>query len=373
VRREMEIVYVTHDSLSEGIGMSQIVPVLLGLTKAGFSVGVISCEKRKPPSQLVEMLGDQNILWKPINFGRNGAIGGVGRIVRIGLNLPSAKVYHCRGDISATATSLRTKKPFLWDVRGLWLDQKIIQSNLQKKYLVIFFAKLLEKRSASKASAVSTLTSAVYPVLRSRHPKMTSKHSVIPTCTDLNKFAFSPSLPAKKTLLLSGVFNNYYDLDVTRGFIQKYKESFNLLVIWCHGVEAVRSELGVGESTVKVLTQSDMPDEIANSSFGLAICKENVGESLLGVMPTKVAEFLSTGRPVVVSKGLGDLDLMLSEFKAGIVLNSGSLDKSVAELEILLQDPSTPLRCRELAEKYFSMELAVEKYVAVLKGLIDSN
>jgi len=369
----MEIVYVTHDSLSEGIGMSQIVPVLLGLSKSGFSVGVISCEKRQPSQQLVEVLSQEDIFWKPIKFGRNGAIGGVGRIVRIGLNLPSAKVYHCRGDISATATSLRTRKPFLWDVRGLWLDQKIIQSNLQKKYLVIFLAKLLEKRAASKASAVSTLTSAVYPVLRSRHPKMTSKHSVVPTCTDLNKFAFSPLLPTENILLLSGVFNNYYDLEVTRQFIQKFKASFNLSVIWCHGVEAERSELGVGESTIKVLTQSDMPDEIANSSFGLAICKENIGESLLGVMPTKVAEFLATGRPVVVSKGLGDLDFMLSEFKAGVVLNSDCLDDSVSELETLLQDRSTPARCRDLAEKYFSMELAVEEYVAVLKGLIDSN
>jgi glycosyltransferase involved in cell wall biosynthesis len=369
----MDVVYVTHDSLSEGIGMSQIVPVLLGLSKSGFSVGVVSCEKRKPSPQLVQLLSQQNISWKPIRFGRNGAIGGVGRIFRLALNLPAAKVYHCRGDISATATSLRTRKPFLWDVRGLWLDQKIIQSNLQKKHLVVFFAKLLERRSASKASAVSTLTSAVYPVLRIRHPKMTSKHSVIPTCTDLNKFALSPLLPKKNTLLLSGVFNNYYDLELTRQFIQKCKESLNAYVVWCHGIEAERSELGVGESTVKVLTQFEMPAEIANSSFGLAICKEHVGESILGVMPTKVAEFLATGRPVVVSKGIGDLDFMLSEFEAGIVLNSESLDESVADLEKLLRDPSTPSRCRKLAEKYFSMDLAVEKYFDILQDLIDSN
>ena len=369
----MDVVYVTHDSLSEGIGMSQIIPVLSGLSKAGFLVGVISCEKRNPPSQLTQMLSEQNILWKPIKFGRNGAIGGVGRIVRIALNLPAAKVYHCRGDISATATSLRTRKPFLWDVRGLWLDQKIIQSNIQKRHLVIFFAKQLEKRASSKASAVSTLTTAVYPILRSRHPKMTSNHRVIPTCTDLNKFKYSPSLPTENILLLSGVFNNYYDLEVTKQFIQKCKESFNVEVVWCHGVEAERSELGVGETTVKVLSQSEMPNEIANSTFGLAICKENVGESLFGVMPTKVAEFLATGRPVVVSRGIGDLDSMLSEFNAGIVLNSERLDDSVTALEKLLQDPSTPLRCRELAEKYFSMELAVDKYSAVLKDLIDSN
>ncbi len=373
MKSKLDVVYVTHDSLSEGIGMSQIVPVLLGLSKSGFSVGVVSCEKRNPSPQLIEILSEKNIFWKPIRFGRNGAIGGVGRILRLALNLPSAKVYHCRGDISATATSIRTRKPFLWDVRGLWLDQKIILSNLQKKHLVIFFAKLLEKRSASKASAVSTLTAAVYPVLRARNPKMTSKHSVIPTCTDLDKFAFSPSLPKENTLLLSGVFNNYYDLDVTRQFIQKCKESLNVLVVWCHGIEAERSELGVGESTIKVLTQTEMPAEIKNASFGVAICKNHVGESLLGVMPTKVAEFLATGRPMVVTKGIGDLDFMLAEFKAGIVLNSESLDESVSELKKLLLDPTTPARCRELAEKYFSMDLAVEKYFEVLKGLIDSN
>ena len=81
--------------------------------------------------------------------------------------------------------------------------------------------------------------------------------------------------------------------------------------------------------------------------------------------------FLATGRPVVVSRGLGDLDSMLSKFKAGIILNSERPDESVAELKTLLQDPATPLRCRELAEKYFSMERAVEEYVKILKGLID--
>ena len=51
-----------------------------------------------------------------------------------------------------------------------------------------------------------------------------------------------------------------------------------------------------------------MRNEIAQSSFGLALCKTNIGDSLKGVMPTKIAEFLSVGRPVVVSEGIGDLE-----------------------------------------------------------------
>ena len=46
MKQKLDILYVTHDSLLEGIGMSQIVPVIIGLSKAGWRVGVISCEKK---------------------------------------------------------------------------------------------------------------------------------------------------------------------------------------------------------------------------------------------------------------------------------------------------------------------------------------
>jgi glycosyltransferase involved in cell wall biosynthesis len=368
-----DVVYVTHDSLAEGIGMSQIVPLLIGYADKGLRVGVISCEKVKAPIELQQTLGQHGIYWKPIKFGRYGPLGGLGRVFRLAFFLPRAKVFHCRGDISATATSIRTRKPFIWDVRGLWLDQKIILSGLERRVVIIRVAKFLEKRAAAKATAVTTLTSAVYPVLRRRHPNLTRNHSVIPTCVDLTKFSFSPIPPQKRNLLLSGVFNDYYDLEKTKKFTALLKRDSSIHITWCHGKEAMRESLGVGEDEIKTLTQPEMPKEIANSSFGLAICKENSGESLLGVMPTKVAEFLATGRPVVVSAGIGDLDSMLIEFGAGVVL-SASLEHDINLLEKLLLDPQTSYRCRALAEFYFSMDLAVNKYYRILSDLgIDVN
>jgi glycosyltransferase involved in cell wall biosynthesis len=372
MKKELDVVYVTHDSLSEGIGMSQIVPLLIGLSNKGFRVGVISCEKVSPPRALRETLIQSGILWKPINFGRFGALGGVGRILRIASKLPKASVYHCRGDISATATSLRTRSPFIWDVRGLWLDQKIILSNLGRAKFIIRIAKLLEKRAATKASAVTTLTAAVYPVLLRRHPGLTHKHSVIPTCVDLIKFPFIPDLPKEKNLLLSGVFNNYYDLDKTKLFISRIKKELDITITWCHGKEADRQTLEVGEEVIKTMIQTEMPAEIANASFGVAFCKEDAGESLLGVMPTKVAEFLATGRPVVVSRGIGDLGGILTKHQAGIILDQ-NVDKAIQELKELLVDPKMPIRCRKLAEEHFSMEKAIDAYYAILLELIKST
>ena len=82
-------------------------------------------------------------------------------------------------------------------------------------------------------------------------------------------------------------------------------------------------------------------------------------------MPTKVAEFLACGRPVVVNRGLGDFDEYLREFNAGVILDGSRCDagEKAQKLLELLSDPETPYRCRELAEKYFDIKDGAKKYL----------
>lgn len=369
MKKKLDIVYVTHDSLAEGIGMSQIVPVVLGLSKLGWKVGVISCEKKECPRDIQLEFEKAEIDWIPLKFGKTGALGGVRRLFRIALNLPPARAFHCRGDLAATAVVLRYRGVFLWDVRGLWIDQKLVIGSISTNRYLILLAKQMERIAARKARAISTLTLAVYPVLKKRHSFISQPHYVIPTCTDLVKFEFSEKFPPEKKLLLSGVFNNYYDLPATEAFIRSFRKVLPLKVTWCHGAEAEKQSLGIGEDEIKVLRQSEMLDEIQSSSFGIALCKSDIGESLSGVMPTKVAEFLAVGRPVVVSKGIGDLDELLISTRTGVVLN-GDLDAAIESLISLLADKETPARCRELAEKHFSMATAVLKYDLIFRELI---
>ena len=361
MKRKLDILYVTHDSLLEGIGMSQIVPVITGLSKAGWRVGVISCEKKADTQTLEEVLLSHNIQWKILPFGRVGALGGVGRLIRIAIGLPPARAHHCRGDLAAVACVLRWRKNILWDVRGLWIDQKLIIGSIRNNLAVIFFARKLELIASLNARAVTTLTKAVYPILKKRNPKLTNFHAVIPTCTDLEKFSFEAKFPSRKNLLLSGVFNDYYDLSAMKSFISELKNISPFIVTWCHGHEAIRSTLDVGEDAIKILKQDEMQREIADSSFGIAICKKNIGDSLSGVMPTKIAEFLAVGRPVLVSEGVGDLEELLLLSNTGVILRENTLI-AINQILSLLDDPETPQRCRALAERYFSMENAVKEY-----------
>ena len=88
---------------------------------------------------------------------------------------------------------------------------------------------------------------------------------------------------------------------------------------------------------------------------------------------TKIGEFLATGRPVLVNSGLGDMDEYLTEFNAGVIINSSNLDlkNSAIQLVDLLNDPETPYRCRALAEKYFDIREGAEKYKSLYSKMLD--
>jgi hypothetical protein len=78
-------------------------------------------------------------------------------------------------------------------------------------------------------------------------------------------------------------------------------------------------------------------------------------------MPTKIAEFLSVGRPVVVSEGIGDLEDLLLSTNTGVILKD-DYSKAVSDLNLLLNDAETSVRCRNLAVSHFDMSTAIVKY-----------
>jgi glycosyltransferase involved in cell wall biosynthesis len=118
-----------------------------------------------------------------------------------------------------------------------------------------------------------------------------------------------------------------------------------------------------------------MADLIPNYSFGVSVCKLNAGPSLTAAMPTKIGEFLACGRPIVVNRGLGDMDLFLEEFDAGVILDGTqkNLVAGAAKLVELLGDRETPARCRALAEKYFSMDVGATKYLDLYSQMLKSK
>ena len=137
-------------------------------------------------------------------------------------------------------------------------------------------------------------------------------------------------------------------------------------IIWARASEAPAERLGVGEDLIVSATHSEMPRFVSQSHFGIAICKQNNSSTLAAAVPTKIGEFLASGRPVIVSNGIGDLDQMLTSTQTGLVIDQSDSLQTVAEqITLLLDDPETPTRCRELAMRHFDMEKSVDKYLDI--------
>jgi hypothetical protein len=100
----------------------------------------------------------------------------------------------------------------------------------------------------------------------------------------------------------------------------------------------------------------------------LSVCRDDAGASLLAAMPTKIGEFLASGRPVIVNPGLVDAAGLLERHECGVVFGSAGhlrVGEVVDQLERLLADPATPERCRSLAEVHFNLDRGVDSLVGV--------
>jgi glycosyltransferase involved in cell wall biosynthesis len=369
-KKVFDVAYLTTDSVSEGVGSSQILPLLFRISKLGLKVNLVSFEKVSPSNSLKEALSKSGIVWNMREFKSNGISGGFSRLFEIRNQIPSAHVLHARSDVPAAAAGFFKHAPVLWDIRSLWSEQKsYIESNLLKKKLLVG-NRLFENFAAGNSDAINTLTHAVVPILEKRHRNLPEIRSVVPTTVDLNVFKIQVSSSQQKVAFFSGTYNSYYDLDLTAKFISDYRKSGQLEVVWAKPRESDRNGLGLLEKVIHLKSQEEMSVAIGRSSFGVAVCKMDAGESLKASMPTKIAEFLACGKPVLINKGLGDFDAYIREFNAGVILESDlDIRSGVEQMRQLLNDPDTALRCRALASRYLSLDSGVKEYLRIYESL----
>jgi len=86
--------------------------------------------------------------------------------------------------------------------------------------------------------------------------------------------------------------------------------------------------------------------------------------SLIASMPTKIAESLACGTPIICNNFNSDIEEMIGNNKIGVLHDfSKPLDQnSYKKIISLIQDSSTPETCSSFSKKYFSLEGGIKKY-----------
>jgi glycosyltransferase involved in cell wall biosynthesis len=104
------------------------------------------------------------------------------------------------------------------------------------------------------------------------------------------------------------------------------------------------------------VTPADVPRYLQAADLSLSFIKPCY--SKLASSPTKIAEALASGLPIISNDGIGDLDAMIEGDKVGVIVrefNEAAYLEALSAVDAMLQDESLASRCRASAVNRFDL------------------
>jgi glycosyltransferase involved in cell wall biosynthesis len=180
--------------------------------------------------------------------------------------------------------------------------------------------------------------------------------------------------------LYVGSTTGFYLFDELVDFVlalRRARPDLYLLVLTQRDVDRVAAllvgrGLGGGDFSVRSVAPAEVAAHAAAADVGLSFVKATFSKQASS--PTKIAEYLAAGRPVVVTAGVGDLDAQVRDNAVGVLvdrLDEAGYRRAVDELGPLLAGPGLADRCRAVAETLFDLEtVGAARYVRLYDRLL---
>ena len=391
--------YLTRNGLLEPLGQSQVFAYLRGLSR-DYTVTLITYEKPEDRADSVQMARARaecerhGIRWLPQEFRPRPRIIApalsmarmvwlVWREVRGG----RACLIHARSYIPAAVALVvhrLTGVPFIFDMRALWPEELITAKRLKRGSILHRAIVAVERACLRNAAAVVSLTHAAVAHLKREYTKERGgqRIEVIPTCADLDRFTPAPEKRAGPAVhgcigtILSGWFRTDW-LAAWLSTVAMDDPEAQFDIVTRDDVDRVRAALDPQGALGKRLCIGPRPtEEMPNAvrSHDLSVMFYAGGEiSELGRSPTRMAEVLGCGLPVVANEGVGDVADIVRQNRVGVIVDGPEptqMSAALDELKVLMQDPDLPSRCRTTAEAVFSLAAGTEAYRGIYASIL---
>ncbi len=388
------VLFVSYNSLIEPLGPTQILPYVRALAGT-FALSVLSFEKpvrtveedARDTAATLAQLRANGIEWIRLRYHKRPSLPatvfdivcGLFRIVREHRRRPF-DLLHARAYVpAAIACGVKqwTGVPFLFDLRGLQAEEYVDAGLWKSGSLAFRLTKRVEQWLLREADGIVTLTEAVRPMLREfpglRRRRVLPPWSVIPTCVDLDHFAFdsagrervrdSLGVGDRPVLVYSGSIGTFYLFDEMLDFYQAARERWQglfflalvnrspALITQAFAARDVPST----DFAVTWVRHEEMPAYLSASDAAISFIRPSISKQ--SSSPTKYGEYLSCGLPLVASAHVGDVDVLLNGSDAGVLVSEYSPEayQLAAKRLLTLVAAGSRNRCRELAEQEFSL------------------
>lgn len=407
------ILYLSYDGMSDPLGQSQVIPYLIGIAQHnGFEIDIISCEKNDRYAAMKDTLSAQfapyNIQWFPLPFSTNRnfftRLKDSRLLEKKAMECCRKNQYtlvHCRSYVAAFVGQKLKRNyriPLLFDMRGFWIDERVEGGlwNLQNPIYraAYYYYKQKEKSLIQNSDAIVSLTEAgraeIYQwpcYKKSTRPPI----EVIPCSSDFGHFlCTTPARKAQAYDLLQidpkrrpiisylGSIGTWYMLEEMMRFFkilqqQQYPNALFLFITKDEHkrIENMAQQIGIAADSlcIKAADRRQIPILLAASDLNVFFIRPTYAKKASS--PVKLGEVLACGLPVVANTGVGDIEqIVCHETQSGFLVDDFSDEtfaKTVKKIPKLLEKSADDIRQR--AEAYYSLDKAVEKYVALYQLL----
>jgi UDP-N-acetylglucosamine:LPS N-acetylglucosamine transferase len=398
------ILFLSIDGLTDALGQSQILPYLIGLSRKGYNISVLSEEKIEKlnlnKTYIDKIVNEENISWHYIPFqsGRNPIkkIFSIYKLYKKTKALCKTKkinCIHCRSFIPAAIANQLKKAldiTYIYDIRGFFIEEKIDTGtlNLNNILHVALIKRLhkLESRIFLNASAIVTLTEkSISEIIKKSNNSVTNKNIyVIPTSVnykefdprlfDIAKIKTELNIDAnQKILVYLGSLGSTYLMNEMLDFFKCLEGKNYLFLILANDQMdkylPLLAEKKIASNTIKIFNvkRNDVPKYLSIADIGISFIRPKYAK--MASCPTKMGEMAAMGLPIVFNAAIGDLGKLNNAFQFGFELNSFESNEMKQAIEILKKIDKRKIR--ENTKNYFDIEYAIEKYSVIYSNILN--
>jgi glycosyltransferase involved in cell wall biosynthesis len=388
--------YLCYFGLREPLVQTQVLPYLRKLAEAGVGVSLLTFEPKLTEKWTDEeleaeraKLEGEGIRWHWRAYHKRPSLPATLYDVGVGARLAAkmlkrgeADVLHARGHVPALMAALAKRRAggrILFDIRGFMPEEYTDAGVWPEGGTLYRGVKRVERFLFNSADAFVVLTEKAREILfpgRTEADERGRPVEVIPCCVDFKRFRSADETPreelrrelgleGRRVVVYVGSFGGWYMADETARFMalayRQDPKTYALVLTQTppEQIETRLRELGLPDDSFHVgrVAPADVPKYLKASDIAVSFIRACY--SKLSSSPTKIAEYLAAGLPVVTNTGVGDVDEVIEGDRVGVVLrdfDDENFTRALQQVEALRAGGDLSRRARASAEQRFDIE-----------------
>lgn len=414
--------YICYFGIREPLVQTQVLPYLRELTSIeGLRMSLVTFEPADEAAALQSVgasgvslaaelraqLAGQGIDWHRLRYHRRLSVIATAWDILCGtlftvkfINRYSPDLLHARVHVpmlmAALARRLSRGMPkILFDIRGFFPEEYVDAGVWPEGGWLYRTTKRIEKWLMKEADGFVVLTEKAREILfpESRENGVDSRGrpvEVIPCCVDAAAFAVdnatriavrgSIGADERYVIAYSGSIGGWYLSDEMFDLFAAAREADSqvfVMVLTQRDAGRVRDKLmerGFGENDMFVASVSpdEMPRYLGAADIAVSFIKRCYSKQASS--PTKNAEYLAAGLPMIANSGVGDVDELIDGEKVGVLVDEMTAESYRAALSKAKRSLDSTGRCRDAARRRFDMhEVGGERYRRIYERLISNE